>query len=162
MKTSLAALALLVGLTGIASSKTNWEGKVVVIAVSEDCAGVESVGDHYTSAYQPANNATILDNVDGQHYWSFIGQRNGFAIQFPTPIVGGSVQYQGFLISSRGHTTTDVGQLGALSITDTGGAPIAITPTTPTVFIDATVTDWVNTVDCTATLRGAFVKRPQE
>jgi hypothetical protein len=151
MKSAVLALMALLAMSGIASARTNWQGEVMVLAVTGCEAGGDNVGDSYVGLFQPENNATITDNSTS-NFLSFVGRRNGTSLKFSSLTAG--VAYTGVQISGRGHHTTTSGTIASIST-----APATVSSTTPTLVINAKINNWFNTLGCTATIRGAFVKR---
>jgi hypothetical protein len=150
MKSRLLALAFVVAMTSAASAKVNWQGEVMVIAVSgAACAANKiAVADHYLSAYLPQN---ISDNGPAS-YISFVTRRSAFSARFTSTAAGSP--YSATRVTGRGNFATSSGQiLNAFS------TPATVTLTTPTLVINAQISNWEGAVGCTATIRGAYVKR---
>ena len=124
----------------------------MVLAVSPACAASgDVVGDSYLAMFQPENNATILDNST-LNFLSFIGRRAAVSIKFASLTPG--VAYSSVQVSGRGHHFA-----GAGTITSISTAPLVVGSATQTVVINAVINNWFSTAGCTATIRGAFVKR---
>jgi hypothetical protein len=157
MKSKILTLALLIATTSAASAagpdKINWQGEVMVTAVSAGCASSgDVVGDHYLAMYQPKNGGTITANSTS-NFLTFMARRNAFSLKFPTLTAG--VAYTAVVVSGRGHHNPGVtGTIASISTT-----PSLVAASTPTIVINAQINNWYNTPACTATITGAFVKR---
>jgi hypothetical protein len=152
MKSKLLAVAFLVAMTSAASARTNWQGEVMVTAVTAQCAaGGDQVGDNYLATFQPENNATITDNSTS-NFLSFFNRRAAFSIKFENLAAG--APYTAVQVSGRGNHFTGAGTVISIST-----APAAVASSTQTLVINARIGNWFATPGCTATVRGAFVKR---
>ena len=151
MKFFLVAASLLAVLMSSAYAKTNWQGEVMVLGVSNCAVGGDQIGDNYLATYQPKNGGTIVDNST-LNFLSILGRRNAFSIKFASLTAG--VAYSGVYVSGRGHHLTVSGNISSISTT-----PATVGASTPTLVINAVITNWLATPGCTATIRGAFVKR---
>jgi hypothetical protein len=149
MKTKLLALAFVLALTSAASAKVNWQGEVMITALSAGCdPAMDLVGDSYLSTYLPQN---LSDN--GVNSWlAFFNRRSGWSIKFTSTAVNSA--FSSTRISGRGNVTTGNGLLVSFS-----RAPATVTETTGTVSINATLSNWQGTAGCTATMKGAYVRR---
>lgn len=150
MKRIFVAATLLAALMSSAYAKTNWQGEVMVLGVSNCALGGDQIGDNYLATYQPKNGGTIVDNTTS-NFLSFLGRRNAFSIKWTN--IGTGVAYTGVHVATRGHHSI---VSGAITLSTT---PITIAATTPSLVINAVITNWLNTPGCVATIRGAFIKR---
>lgn len=156
MKSNILALTLLLAIGGAASAEEKrvvWQGEIMVTGVSPGCAASkDKVGDNYLSIFQPENNATITINT-ALNYLSFYGRRSAFSVRFSNLANGAPHN----AIKIGGHGGQSLAAKGIL--TNISVSPPTVTATTPTLVIDATVTNWFVQQGCTATIRGAYVRR---
>lgn len=78
MKTKLLTLAIVVGMTGVASAKVNWEGQIVVTAVTAACGTDTEIGDHSIALYFPSD---LADNGDFSFLALYRGNRAGLSMK---------------------------------------------------------------------------------
>ena len=150
MKSKLLALTFLVVITGAASARENWQGEVMVRALAgASCAANNlSVGDHYLSNYLPQG---VSDNGPNS-YLSFHSRRSAFAIRFSSTAPDSA--FVATRITGRGNFAASNGQLESFTRT-----PPTVTATTPTLVINAQISNWEGAPGCIATIRGAYVLR---
>ena len=156
MKSNILALTLFIAIGGAASAEEKrvvWQGEIMVTDVSAGCTvSKDKIGDNYLSIFQPKNNATITINTT-LNYLSFYGRRSAFSVRFSN--VANGVAYSGIKIGGHGGQSLNAsGNLTSISTT-----PATVTATTPTMVINAVVTNWFVQPGCTATIRGAYVRR---
>ena len=150
MKCKFLALTVLIAMTGAASAKENWQGEVMVRALAgASCAANNlQVGDHYLSNYLPQG---VSDNGPNS-FLSFHSRRSAFAIRFSS--TAPNSVFAAIRITGRGNFVPSNGQLESFT-----RAPATITATTPTLVINAQISNWEGAPGCIATIRGAYVQR---
>jgi hypothetical protein len=150
MKTKLLVLALLLSMSSVASAKVNWQGEVMVTALSgAGCAAdAHLVGDNFLSAYLPQG----LSNNGNTSYLSFVSRRSAWSMKFTS--TANNAAYTWTRITGRGEWKNGAGTI--LTLTRT---PSSVTTATQTLVINAQVSNWIGTANCTATIQGAFVQR---
>jgi hypothetical protein len=150
MKSNLLSLAFLAAMTTAASATVSWQGEVMVLSsTGASCAAAELVaGQHYFSAYLPQN----LSNNGTSSGLTFLTRRSASAIRFTS--MGPNATYTGTRINGRGGFAAANGLIVSMTRT-----PAVVTATTPTLVINATITNFDGTTGCTATIRGAYVQR---
>jgi hypothetical protein len=131
-----------------------WEGYATVTASTAQCSGVggTSPGDTHVSIFRPKIAAT-----DSPTFLSFVFLRAAVTQENTSEStvhqMNGSGNYTGFLIGSRAGFAQYTGTYH-LTIT-----PATVTVATPSVTIDGTITNFLNTTGCNVTFEGAYVER---
>ena len=150
MKSKFLALTFLVAMTGAATAKENWQGEVMVRVLTGAACAEENlqVGDNYLSNYLPEG---IADNGPNS-FLSFLTRRSAFAMRFAS--TEPNSPYAGIKLTGRGNFFPRNGLLVSFATT-----PANVTATTPTLVINARISNWEGVLGCTATIRGAYVLR---
>ena len=131
-----------------------WEGYATVTASTPQCSGVggTSPGDTHVSVFRPK-----IASTDPPTFLSFVFLRAAVtqenANESTVHQMNGSGNYTGFVINSRAGFAQYTGTYNlALS-------PATVIAATPSVTIDGTITNFLNTAGCTVTFEGAYVLR---
>lgn len=149
MKTKILAIALLAGMTVTASARENWQGTFMVNAVNAGCNGEFVVGDHFLALYMPAN----ISNNGPNSFVAMVRQRQATSLKV-VGLPAANKNYSAMTIGGRGEQITSAGKFNSFSTT-----PATVTGTTPTLVINAVITNFQEITGCTATVRGALVQR---
>ena len=153
MKSLVLAFSVLLAMAGSASAKVFWWGEAIVTAApgAECVAGGHFVGNNVRAVFQPSG---LSDN--GADSWlSFVGTFHGASLQVINNRPGSGKTYTGVRIYINGENVTGVtGGFQAFTMT-----PAAITETSRTIFIRTSITNWLATVGCTATIEASFVRQ---
>jgi hypothetical protein len=144
------ALASLPGAALAAASV--WDGFATVTAVTPQCSGVSgaALGDTHVSVFRPKITG-------GPTFLSFVFLRGAVTQENTSETtvhqMNGSGNYSGFLVGSHAAFSQYTGTYKITLF------PATITASTPSVTIDGTINNFLNTPGCHVTFVGTYAER---
>ncbi len=141
------------------AAATVWEGYATITASTPPCSGIGGTapGDTHVSIFRPKLCALCIGPPDTPTYLSFVFLRAALTQENTSEStvhqMNGSGNYSGFLVGSHALFSQ---YTGAYNLTLT---PVTITAATPSVIIDGTITNFLNTTGCNVSFEGAYVQR---
>jgi hypothetical protein len=131
-----------------------WDGFATVFAATPQCSGVSgaAVGDTHVSVFHPLIGSTATPT-----HLSFVFLRGAVTQENTSETtvhqMNGSGNYSGFMVGSQAGFSQYTGTYKITLF------PATITASTPSVTIDGTINNFLNTPGCHVTFVGTYAER---